>query len=346
MADSALVKKHYDAIVRTGRAPSFAELDQALPTADPKIKRHLATLYEEAGLNATIQRVAKKVQSAASNYGNLPANIYVGMYPTGSFNAQVSKTVDGPLILINTGTEFFIIEIVKLFVAGTFAFVESAADASEKELRNAIGMNEAQVSEQLARLLYAYVALGDAAAARKLPMMEGESLIAVSVLAWAAQEFLVAHEYGHIIKGHLDGREPRNAVAEGGSLKVNWMNVEQEAEADFSALRICTALTLQETGERIDTPDKLIKLQFRFAGPTIFFALSDLIEEAFKSLIGKRGYILIGDHPPTPMRLKFCNEYLAGIAGERSVEIAKMFKSWLDHYSDTVIELIRKLVTS
>jgi hypothetical protein len=344
MADSTKVKRHYDALVRTGRVPTLVDIRETLPAAEPRIIEHLAAALQEAGHNAMLQRMAKKIESVAAAHGSLPEDIYVGKYPTGSFNAQVMKTTDGPLVLINTGTEFLIIEIVKLFAMGAIGLVKSAPDATDEEIRNAIGMTESEVSEQLARLLYAYVAQGDPAAARKLPMIQGELLIAVSKLAWATQEFLVAHEYGHIVKGHLRGLQARNAVDDGGELHLNWKSLEQEVEADATALQMCNALTFQETGQRIDDPAKLILLQMRFAGPTIFFALADLIEETFKSLVGKRGYLIVGGHPPSPMRLQYCNEYLLRIAGERALEVAKVFQNWVDHYKDGVIDVTQRLV--
>lgn len=344
MADSRAVKKHYDAIVRTGRVPTAKDIAELLPDVEPRLRERLAAALADAGHNAMVQKMAKKVESVASSYGSLPRDLYVGKYPTGSFNAQVMKTSDGPLVLVNTGAEFLIIELVKLFVSGTFAIVESAPDATKDEIQNALGMTESEVAEQLARLIYAYVAHGDAAMARKLPMMHGEALIAVSILAWATQEFLIAHEYGHILKNHLRDMKAKNAVNDGGDLELNWKSLEQEVEADVTALKMCSALTFQETGQTIDRAETMLRLQLRFAGPTIFFMIADLIEETFKGMIGKRGYIILGDHPPSTMRMKYCNEYLLGISGERALDIASVFHNWLGHYRDQAIDLVRKLL--
>lgn len=349
MADSILVKRHYNKIVEVGTIPTLKDFEgiiHNLQGIDLDAIAYFLNTVKEDGENGILHKTAKKIEGAASSLGNLPEHIYVGYLPTGSFNAQVIKTIDGPLVLINTGANFLLLEIIKLFVLSTFAIVDSAKDASDTEIRNAIGMTESEVSEQLARLIFTYVTHGDASSSRRLPMLKDDLLAVSGILSTATSEFLIAHEYGHIICNHLKEFEPLNALNSDklSKLEFNHKSLEQEVEADIKALQICTTLTFIELGGNINLPEKMIKLQLRFAAPTIFFSISDLIEEAFKGLIGKRGYLIIGDHPPSPMRQQYCNEYLSNISSKKSLEIAHVFESWISHYKDSVIDFVRYLV--
>jgi hypothetical protein len=345
MATSESVKRHYDQLVRLGRVPHLAEIEHVLPGIEPRIRQRLATTLAEGGHNAFLQKMAKEIEVVAPSFGNLPQEIFVGRYPTGSFNARVLLTVDGPLILVNTGAEFLIIEVIKLFVAGTFAFVPSAADASHDEISNAIGMNETEIAEQLARLLFAYVTHGDAAIAGKLPILPGaDAMIAVSKFAWSTTQFLIAHEYGHVVNDHLRQHKPKNVVSDPESAEFDWMSLEQEVEADISGIRMHNQVFFDQIGRTIDDPLKLIQLQMNFAGPTIFLSIADMIEETFKAFLGRRGEWLVGSHPPTPIRTEYLNNYLRSISGNKGLEFGEVFNAWLDHYKDPVIDFTRRLV--
>lgn len=347
MANSQNVQRHYDALVRLSAPPTHKTLvDFIAAIAHPELgnAREIAALmYGEAGRNTQIQKIAASLAPFVSQFGRLPNELFVGIFPTGSFNAQVVKTTDGPLILINTGAEFLIFELTKLFVL-------SAINMDASETLEPVGqivnqrLTEGQVVEQIARLLYNYITQGSPEQVRKMPLPTGALIHMYAALATRTHEFLLAHEYGHIASGHLDKFPSANAIANPRSIEFNMKSVEMEMEADLVALNIFCAKVATSIGTRIDDPVKLFQLQLEFAAPTIFFGIAEMIESICRDVSGIARDALIGGHPPSQVRRQYSNEYFLQKSGDKALAIGRVFESWLEYYQETAILLTKRLL--
>ena len=95
----------------------------------------------------------------------------------------------------------------------TFLWRGNADDSSSPE--------SLQAADGVAEVLAAYVQHGDPYYGPK-PLVGGMLAFASTLMTSAARKFVVAHEYGHILAGHLSGpnAEPVNLKTEVGGLEV------------------------------------------------------------------------------------------------------------------------------
>ena len=106
--------------------------------------------------------------------------------------------------------------------------------------------------------------------------------------------FIIGHEYGHVIKGHLNERMKRTIKIKDENLDVITLNWEQEYEADEFGMFLNIACTKE--GENLIIP--IISAQ-------LFFSVIDIIEKSISIL--QTGTIInrkSESHPPPGLRVK------------------------------------------
>src|ERR1700685_1636490 len=187
-----------------------------------------------------LQRSNRRIRRAISVSPSWAAaaedkQVFVGEFPTGSINAEARKTANGYLILINTGLLYFVKQVIEAL----------CSDQS----------NEQTLIEEIAHAVLAYLVRTDPVYG-PMPNASDNLALTAQQLEFAVYDFIIAHEYGHLLRGHLDADEQNRMLAvDAASLPVINKSWEQEYEAD----EVGYAFTLSEMKElNWQTVDRLL----------------------------------------------------------------------------------------
>jgi hypothetical protein len=131
--------------------------------------------------------------------------------------------------------------VVRIFLAVTNANgdIELSLDAERVAARVA---NHPDVFERFADVKLSYVIDGNPAKAKQV-YPEADYFVAAASLTHSMELFVLGHEYGHLVHGHLDGSRVEVAAAlpnaiDAKPIEYSW---EQEYEADDVGLVLCIA---------------------------------------------------------------------------------------------------------
>jgi hypothetical protein len=190
-------------------------------------ERYLAETRHPASI--VIENTASEVEATICA---LPAfaekfndEVFVGEFPTGSVNCQTVKVDGGFLVLVNSGTLMMLQQVV------TFLWRGNADDPKSRE--------SLEAADGVAEVLAAYAQHGDPFYGPK-PLVGGMPALGGTLMTAAATKFVLAHEYGHILAGHLAEAnvERVKLETEVGALEVLRKNHAQEFEADEIGYRL------------------------------------------------------------------------------------------------------------
>lgn len=338
MAKSEIVKRHYNAIIQENNIPFDFLIKEfaSMFGLEKDAKNRFTELLAESGSHGGVHIIAEEIEKFAGEIGYLPGEIFVANYPTGSFNAQVIKTIDGPLVLINRGATYLIMEIVKLFTCSTIELTEGP---------NLQKFSDANTVGYLSLLLYNYITQGDPRSQDKIPPLSGAHLVIAATIGTAATRFLIAHEYGHIVSGHLDNAFSVNATADRENVRFTQKSQEQEIEADIIAQLMCHRINFSKIGGTITSQEQLIKMQCAIAGSSCFFAIAHMLDMLFESITNKK--MSSDSHPDSMQRLHYCNDVIKKmISGEdgEAFKMSSLFVNWLKKYQTPAInEIVQHL---
>lgn len=279
------------------------------------------TLTEGTSTNALLEKLAGNLQKDwAGIRVSAPKNAYIGVFPTNSFNAQCTFRQNGYLVLLDTGC-------FELIEAATYILL-CTADQQTK-------------AKTLASVLRKYLeenALPEAGS-MNLPGLSGAGsyprLSTVYVTVTSAEEFVIAHEYGHIANKHLApttgessqlhfritslklGQPRRQKSAEHvskGSFLTRLFGEQSKTVApsvatpSIKSLEVIAKEKHQEYEADIWAAHALVRraqekggnaIPIACAGPVISLGLALLIEEYIKD----KGLPLNDTHPPASGRL-------------------------------------------
>ncbi len=189
----------------------------------------VTSLYVEEGpdtisLNPMIEKFAGEIEIQAQRLKpEFHEIIFAGEFVTGDFNACARQMKNGILILINAGTMSLIHQVATLL--GYFVkFNESDTDLLDPHRVIAI----------LADTAIAYFVRKDSHAAERVPALYGFKGNLVAGIRRECERFVLAHEYGHAIAGHLREDE-QVSMSNTVLLAKNW---EKEFEADRLGMQL------------------------------------------------------------------------------------------------------------
>jgi Peptidase family M48 len=168
------------------------------------------TLTEGTNTNQLLEKLAENLKKDwAAIRVSAPKNAYIGVFPTNSFNAQCTYRKNGYLVLLDTGC-------FELIEAATYVLL-CTADQQTK-------------TKALASVLTKYLeenALPDAGS-MNLPGLGGSGSFPRLNLAYvsvtSAEEFVIAHEYGHITNKHVT---PTTDESSGLHFRINSLKLGQ-----------------------------------------------------------------------------------------------------------------------
>ncbi|MEU3890616.1 hypothetical protein [Streptomyces sp. NPDC029041] len=260
------------------------------------------TSYEDPLRHAIVQGLEQRIQKAASGLLSHPPEFpIVGTVPTGDVNA-ITVAVPGSnqcVILIQDQLFNYALLFSKI-LAMSFphiddpdknGFLSFSADLSEV-IANI--ENNPYITQRFRELIFAYLTEGrpDRAPAY---ILEQPYMSMAQILYNSMELFVMGHEYGHIIAGHLGGIDRYAAALGSKEFQIVTRNWKQEHEADALGMRL--AITANQE-EGLDIP-------MSFWGADFFFNCAEVVEKGLSVIeTGQEGNVKMGSHPPPNRRRK------------------------------------------
>ncbi|MBI2301958.1 MAG: hypothetical protein HYU66_23900 [Armatimonadetes bacterium] len=297
---------------------------------------------ERMGLRTLIDEMRGEIEGSMQALGlELRTPIFVGEFPTGSFNAMAYPVSGGVLALMSTGLFMFIYKFIKIMAL-------SIAVAQFDERGRPIGGTETEDSgyghDEIVRLTLAlvrtYLRWRSTDRATYLAPSGGRKWALCERLVYECEKFVLAHEYGHAVSGHLEARPVVKARTDTGDLDVVQTDWQHEVEAD-----VLGTILLLEPCRVVDSREKALDLNVRVAAPLFFFGMDDLVsrcEVALWRRVGAPPPVRLS-HPPSADRARLVRQLIRDrIQGssERAFGLADLFLNWLSKTSDTAVERI------
>lgn len=280
---------------------SMSQLNRILDGA-PALQLPVDSLVEQ--LDAAMARAQLQLE----------IETYVAVFPTGSYNAMARTFESGVLILLNSGLMMMAHQVCKI-LAFAMRFQDETPDGSIIEHPD-MGLPTHTLGEirtALADVFVAYALFGDPTYAQRFPALGGMRGIVASNLREAIQLFVVAHELGHVLAGHLEDASKSPA---------------EELAADHLALQMLV--------HHPDIDDPAVRL-FMASGPLLFFALAEILDQIMAAVAGPAPQQ--ATHPRSRQRLVTCRETLEAALGEQANEMADTVVAWLYDHSDLIVDV-------
>jgi hypothetical protein len=189
-------------------------------------------------------------------------------------------------------------------IAAAFPYKGQKADgmafsADEQDIRRQLATIP-EIRERFFDVLAAYVVAGHPHAARPYLPDPQVSLVASSLRS-SMELFVLGHEYGHLLAGHLDDRNTCAAMLPDVDAKEIATSWKQELEADAIGLELMLCAQMKKGWD----------LALSFWGADFFFGCIDVVERAVGILRdGKEEMSLSPTHPPTALRRKTIRDLL------------------------------------
>jgi hypothetical protein len=182
----------------------------------------------------------------------------------------------------------------------------------------------------IARAVVAYIFRHDAGLGGRIP---ADSRTAAGFhLTKATERFVVSHEFGHILAGHMHG--PQAQASSGEFIRKTHA---QEFEADeIGALLMLRGL---------DTDDQL-QTNLAVAGPFFFFAIDHLVTRVRNEVNDIPEALVVTDHPPSDERAAALRRLFLESAGLGALQFANATVSWLSNQEDEILSQADRLVHS
>ncbi|MDO3627662.1 hypothetical protein [Mucilaginibacter sp. BT774] len=208
----------------------------------------------------SIHRIHEDLCRQVNNeYPNLPdINCYSGEFPTHSMNAECRLTTSGYLFLINSGFIYLTHEVSKVM---TLLALNASNNINEGYTDRVFAMN-------LSNLLITYLFLDFNARPRaRLEIRSREQYVIFSLVSAACTKFVLAHEFGHALSGHLTS-----------NLVINdqdfiQKNFEEELEADRVGINLLLFHKESIHQDEIDLSNTV-----SVAAITLLFELDNLLQ--------------------------------------------------------------------
>ena len=275
--------------------------------------------------------------------------VFVGEYPTHSFNAQAEFVPGGALILINTGLRNMIDEIVKI-IGLTITFTGTPGPPGPESIiyEEAVTIERETIAGLVINVICSYLFLERIPDVNLSGLFDFKKLGFHRIKFWAEytaaiKKFVVAHEFGHILAGHLDETRSININSYSDDLNLIAKDWLMEYEADIYAIR----LQLGSGEIVVDSDAELRKLEIIFLGAMIFFEIDRLINMIWKEMKGYGDVLFVGDHPPSNIRWKRINDYYTELVGhDIDTPYINTFQYWFKTISDYTQSTIRDTLES
>lgn len=272
--------------------------------------RTVPTSFQELTWHAFITMKSLPIESRlAARDRKLPVRPLFGTIPTGRVNgfaARIPQT-NYCAIILEDGL-FGFVNLMSKAIVLALPFPETTSD---REGGFTVSVDLDLIANRLRSVdeirdrfidgLGAYLVGGHPSWAK--PYLPARAVLQVAgFLRDAMETFVLAHEYGHIVAGHLSRASEGRAIVANVDMEMIKTNWQQEFEAD--AIGLDTMLAVQMSMG--------LDLALSFWGSDAFFGLIDVIEKAVSVLwYGEERPLFVDTHPPTDQRRKMLRQLLA-----------------------------------
>ncbi|EID52325.1 M48 family metalloprotease [Saccharomonospora xinjiangensis] len=259
----------------------------------------------------------------------LPTPVFVGEYPHNSFNAQACAVSGGTLILVNTGLAALVHEVAKCWALSLVPFTRDDDRRVRFEEPTAeLTRRRDEARSTIANAVIAYVFLGDSRLGGRITQ---DTTAAMGfALTRATERFVISHELGHLLAGHLDASQTN---AEHGEL------IRKTRPQEFEADEIGALLVLRG----LDPGDQ-VQVNLALAGPFVFFAIDHLVTRVRNEVNDIPEGLIVTDHPPSDERAAAMRRLFVESAGIGALQLAGATVSWLSAQEDDILAMVDERV--
>lgn len=295
-----------------------------------ELRRAMAPLYpDNATFNPMIEKFAKEIESSIRKVKpTRMETVFAGEFITGDFNACALRATNGILVLINTGVMNLIHQVTTLL---GYRVRMNETDSDILEPHRAVPI--------LADTAISYLVEGDSLLAERVPPLYGAKGNLIAGLRRECERFVLAHEYGHAIGGHLSGDNQETCESKVARLVLIKKSWEQEFEADRLGLK----LLLAEDEDYIAKENEFrLTIREKIAGTFLFFSIVEFISQAAAAVQNKPYEVIYSEtHPPSGQRIQELRAYLRQLYPEKHVENSLYWSRLLHGATEVVTEFIR-----
>jgi hypothetical protein len=296
------------------------------------------------GVTEILDGLSRQVELDLAQLGlALPVPVFAGEYPTGDFNAWSMPSPSGVLILINRGLFMLIYLMAKLYALCVhYDFPQPGGIAIRVNSDGVIVPDDAPPKGAIVDLaidaLLSYLTLRQPTKARRLPPLAWPRGQVVAILTTQAEKFVIAHEYGHVVAGHVSAAGVAQEPEAGHGIHPVAMDHAKEFEADgYGAV---VMVTRDATAAGIGGGE-LGWQQAVAAGPAFFFALDALLLR-FRAALGQVPPAA-ADHPSSALRWQYLRPGFAVTSGSAVLTLADGCVQWTRALGDDVMRRLAEL---
>ena len=299
------------------------------------------TSADASPLEGLLQPVIDDISSElntelAADGRSLPCAVYAGQFPHGSFNAQARVVPEGVLVLLNSGLFMLLHQVLKVAALAS-RFTDEGANGELVEHPDIEPPSHTldEIADLLTESVLAYLLFGESTRARRLPALGGVLAFSHGGLLRGVETFAVAHEFGHVLGGHLTTDEHRgdpDAFAK--------KSQHEEFDADLIGTELLVSALDRRVRAAVAEGDESAEVQRTLVGPgpLIFFSISQLVENVRSrvSALPTREPTDTSTHPSTDERRRRLREVLASDP-RVSLELADAMEGFLAFHTDGVV---------
>jgi hypothetical protein len=235
-------------------------------------------------------------------FNDAEKNIFPGIFPTGSFNAQALSYEEGIIILVNLGLP----EFLKVFSDVFLQYDELQCNLFSRKMESQL--NRSDCISLLTDAFVNYVNLSlDSRKYNSVLLVGGMLGQFSSFLNAECTMFVLAHEYAHAILGHLDpGKRMAARHTPYGEIEFMSKSQQEEIQADVTAMFIQAACNSDD-----DTYFKMAMPMF-IMSYCLFFSIDRILTDIYERVMEARGRALIvTDHPPSDVRYNILTDSIS-----------------------------------
>jgi hypothetical protein len=192
--------------------------------------------------HSILRSLAEHVEKAAAGLGHeVPEAVTFGILPTGRANGLACQVPAGGLIIAIDDGFFNLLYSLAKTIALFYEVTTSngwEASLAEKDIVHAVQTNE-EANRRWLEVLVATFVYGYPNLAPPRPLVDGRAPF-VELLTTSVELFIVAHEYGHLVLGHLARDRTTLERKLSGGVEVEGFDIarEEELEADRVGLEL------------------------------------------------------------------------------------------------------------
>lgn len=296
--------------------------------SDSDSKELARKLVVRPGLSGVLEELSVEIEAMLKRAGKpSPTQTLVAEFPTGCFNAQALRTDAGYIVLVNTGLMMLVHQVAKIM---SFSVVFSEFGRDGKPLPGTDRAESEFESQRLPAMLdaiKAYLTYEDPSKARRWPIPGAGKRKVIHSLVHCCEQFVVAHEYAHIISGHFDDTEDKLVITPAGNIRLLNKTWGEEYEADIVAAEIL----LSSLPSRIVTgSEDHWRAMNVAAGSLFFFHLDSMITRASVVLGRSLETDARPSHPPSEERASRLRMFFEEFGGQPILGLSEPYEAWLD----------------